>query len=150
MNTKFVKAILLKVVFLFLVNSMVQLQTQAQQASNNTGSNKIEVIYFHAPNRCPSCLANETKTKQVLEKHFKNEMSKGLVSFVSLDLKEDKNKVLVEKYEIVFPTLLILKKQGSTEVKTDYTNTAFDYAFNEPEKYEKLLQAELLKQLNSK
>ena len=77
-------------------------------------------------------------------------MNEGQVSFVSLDLKETKNEALVSKYEIVFPTLLILKKQGSKEVKTDFTNTAFDYAFNEPDKYGKLLQAEILNQLNGK
>ena len=122
----------------------------AQPANTNAPGIKIEVVYFHAPNRCPSCVANETQTKQVIEKYFKNEISEGQVSFVSLDLKEAKNEVLITKYEIVFPTLLILKKQGGKEVKTDYTNTTFDYAFNEPEKYEKLLQAEILKQLNSK
>lgn len=150
MNTKFAKTALLKVVLLFLLTNLVHQFTQAQKASTNAGANKIEVIYFHAPNRCPSCVANETQTKQVIEKHFKNEIREGQVSFISLDLKEIKNEALVEKYEIVFPTLLILKKQGSNEVKTDYTNTAFDNAFNEPEKYEKLLQAEILKQLNSK
>lgn len=150
MKTNFLKIALLKAVLLLLANVITFQLSQAQQVPGKNVSPKIEVVYFHAPNRCPSCLANETQTKQVIEKYFKNEISKGQVSFVSLDLKEDKNKALVEKYEIVFPTLLILKKLGSTEVKTDYTNTAFDYAFNEPEKYEQLLQAEILKQLNNK
>ena len=150
MNAKFAKTALLKVILLFLLTNLVHQHTQAQKVSTNAGSNKIEVIYFHAPNRCPSCVANETQTKQVIEKNFKNEISEGQVSFVSLDLKETKNEALITKYEIVFPTLLILKKQGSNEVKTDYTNTAFDYAFNDPQKYEKLLQAEILKQLDSK
>lgn len=121
------------------------------QTINTTAKNfKIEVVYFHAPNRCPSCVATENQTKQVLEKLFTTEMRKELISFTSLDLKEAKNEALVEKYEIVFPTLLILKKQGSKEVKTDFSNTAFQYAYTEPEKYEKLLQAEILKQLNIK
>jgi len=122
---------------------------KAQTVSKTADGPKIEVVYFHAPNRCPSCVANETQTKQVLEKHFKNEISKGIVTFISLDLKEARNEALITKYEIVFPTLLILKKQGNNEFKTDYTNTAFDYAFSEPEKYEQLLQAEILRQLNS-
>ena len=150
MNPKFVKTTLLKVVLLLLVSGVALQLSLAQQAPGKNVSLKIEVVYFHAPNRCPSCVANETQTIQVLEKHFKSEIASGQVSFVSLDLKDDKNKALVEKYEIVFPTLLILKKQGNTEVKTDYTNTAFEYAFSEPDKYEKLLQAEILNQLNSK
>jgi hypothetical protein len=136
-------------IVIILVSIAFPSTIHAQPTQENSPATKIEVIYFHAPNRCPSCVANETQTKQVLEKHFKAEIASGQVSFVSLDLKEDKNKALVVKYEIVFPTLLILKKQGSNELKTDYTNTAFDYAFSEPEKYEKLLQAEIQKQLNS-
>jgi len=150
MDIKFVKTILLKAVLLLLASGITSQLSQAQQVTGKNVSPKIEVVYFHAPNRCPSCVANETQTKQVLEKHFKSEINTGQVSFVSLDLKEDKNKALVEKYEIVFPTLLILKKQDNKEVKTDYTNTAFDYAFSEPDKYEKLLEAEILNQLNSR
>lgn len=150
MDTKFVKTTLFKTVLLLLASGITFQLSLAQQVPGKNVTPKIEVIYFHAPNRCPTCVANETQTKQVLEKHFKAEMAAGQVSFVSLDLKEDKNKTLVEKYEIVFPTLLILKKQGSTEVKTDYTNTAFDYAFNDPDKYEKLLLAEIQKQLLNK
>lgn len=110
---------------------------------------KIEVVYFHAPNRCPSCVATENQTKSTLEKYFRAEMEKGVITFASLDLKEKKNESLVEKYEIVFPTLLILKKQGNKEIKTDFSTSAFQYAYPEPKKYEKLLQAEILKQLNS-
>jgi hypothetical protein len=137
--------ILAHTISLLLVFVSLPFLLEAQIAGSNTDKSIIEVVYFHAPNRCPSCVANETQTKQVLEKHFKSEIATGQVSFVSIDLKEDKNKALVEKYEIVFPTLLILKKQGDKELKTDYTNTAFEYAFSEPEKYEKLLTAEISK-----
>jgi len=130
---------------LFLAFASIPSQLEAQIANTNTKKCKIEVVYFHAPNRCPSCVANETQTQIVLEKHFKSELANGQVTFISLDLKEDKNKAMVEKYAIVFPTLLILKKQDKNEVKTDFTNTAFEYAFTEPEKYEKLLTAEISK-----
>ena len=126
-----------------------ELIAQTTNASG-PGAIKVEVLYFHAPNRCPSCLATENQTKKVLETHFRSEIAKGLVSFASLDLKESKNKALVEKYEIVFPALLIFKKKGAKEGITDYSTTAFQYAYPEPEKYEKLLRAEILKQLNSK
>jgi len=99
MDIKFVKTTLLKAVLLLLASGITSQLSQAQQVPGKNVSPKIEVVYFHAPNRCPSCVANETQTK---------------------------------------------------EVKTDYTNTAFDYAFSEPEKYERFLQAEILNQLNSK
>jgi len=108
---------------------------------------KVDVVYFHAPNRCPTCVATEKNTQQFLAKHFKAEMGKGQVSFQSLDLKAEENGKLVEKYEIVFPTLLILKKQGGKEIKTDFSTTAFQYAYAEPKKYEALLKSEIIKNL---
>ncbi len=150
MSKKFVKTTFLNAVLVIFTIGFIYQLSQAQQIPGRNIFPTIEVVYFHAPNRCPSCVANETQTKKVLEKYFKAEMAARQISFVSLDLKDDKNKDLVGKYEIVFPTLLILKKQGSTEVKTDCTNTTFDYAFSEPEKYAKLLQAEILNQLKNK
>jgi hypothetical protein len=123
---------------------------KAQTGNTIPSGVKIEVVYFHAPNRCPTCIATENNTKQILEKHFKSEMSKGLITFTSLDLKDEKNEDLVEKYEIVFPTLLILKKQGNKEVKTDYSTKAFQYAYTEPDKYETIFQAEMNRIINIK
>ena len=136
------------IIWLFVLQGLIQ--TPEIFAQPTPVTTKIEIVYFHAPNRCPSCLATESETKKILETNFRSEIEKGQVSFESLDLKDDKNKALVEKYEIVFPALLILKKKGNKEVKTDYSTTAFQYAYPEPMKYEKLLQAEILKRLHSK
>jgi hypothetical protein len=88
---------------------------------------RIEVVCFHAPDRCPTCVAAENNTKNILGKHFKTQLSNGQITFVSLDLKESENEPLS-----VFPTLLILKKQGKKELKTDFPATAFQYACTIP------------------
>lgn len=62
----------------------------------------------------------------------------------------NKNNALFEENEIVFPTLLILKKKGTQEVKSDFINTAFEYAFSQPSTYKKVFQVEILNQLNNK
>lgn len=134
---------------LFVVGFINSATAPAQSAVGITPFNKIEIIYFHAPNRCPGCVAAEDRTKEILTKHFKAEMNRGKISFVSLDLKDEKNKALVEKYEIVFPTLLILKKLGTEEIKTDFSTTAFQYAYTQPGKYGKLLKAEINKALHN-
>ena len=134
-------------IILVLVAVVFPLTIYAQSSRAIAPAAIIEVVYFHAPNRCPTCIATEDRTKEILSKHFRNEIALGRVSFVSLDLKDEKNKALVEKYEIVFPTLLILKKQGLKEINTDYSTTAFQYAYSEPEKYEALLKSEIIKNL---
>ncbi len=101
---------------------------------------KLKVYYFHATSRCPSCLAAENVTKNVLDKYFKKELDNGTIEFASYNIDEDKNKPLVEKYEIMFSTLLLIKSDGA---KTDFTDKAFEYALNEPEKYTQLLIPEI-------
>jgi hypothetical protein len=59
---------------------------------------------------------------------------------------EDANKALVEKYQIGYSTLLIIKADGT---KTDFTNTAFQYAKANPTKYKELLKTEIDKQLTN-
>jgi hypothetical protein len=147
MTSKLIKIYLLKAVLVMLPFGPLAFHANAQPVSKTGSPVKVEVIYFHAPNRCPSCIATEKNTKQFLEKHFKNEMTEGHVSFQSLDLKAKANEVLVEKYEIVFPTLLILKKQDGKEMKTDYSTIAFQYAYADPARYESLLKAEINKNL---
>lgn len=93
---------------------------------------RIEVACFHAPDRCPTCIAAENNIKSILGKHFKTQLSSGQITFVSLGLKESENETLVEKHEIVFPGLLILKKQGKKELKTDFPAAAFQYACTIP------------------
>lgn len=139
-------------VLLIIISALVLSIEGLAQSKPATISGKplLEIIYFHAPNRCPSCLATEDRTKEILDKHFRNEMASGRVSFASLDLKDEKNKALVEKYEIVFPTLLLIKKVGSEENVTDFSTTAFQYAYTDAQKYSGLLQAEIKKLLEIK
>jgi hypothetical protein len=146
------KSLFKKTVWLFFLSGSLSFSALRAQTTSTPvpAAIRLDVVYFHAPNRCPTCVATENNTKNILEKHFKTQLSKGLITFSSLDLKEAKNEAMVLKYEIVFPTLLILKKQGKKELKTDFSTTAFQYAYTEPGKYEKLLLAEMRNQLNNK
>jgi len=107
----------------------------------------IEVMYFHGTNRCITCNAVESHAKTLLEEKYKNEIKNGTIKFVSYNIDEATSKTLVEKYEIAFSTLLIVRKLDKKESKTDFTNTAFQYAKNNPTKYKELLKAEVDKNL---
>lgn len=118
----------------------LKMETQAQTSSKKI----VTVYYFHATNRCATCNAVENVTKAFLNEQYKDQVSKGLIQFKSINIDEEVNEKLVKKYKIVFSTLLIINANGTTN---DFTDTAFQYAKNNPEKYKELLKVEINKAL---
>jgi hypothetical protein len=135
--------ILILIVFLGCMTSV--------DAQNNTKTTplgaKIEILYFHATNRCPTCLAVENNAKKTIAGNFKKEETNGTIKFTSINIDDKANKSMVEKYQVAFSTLLIIKKAGGKETKTDFTDIGFQYARSNPDKYAQLLKAEIAKNL---
>jgi hypothetical protein len=116
---------------------------QSQPTTTQTSSNaKVEVLYFYSATRCPACTAIENSTKKVLDENYKTQTDNGIIHFTALSFDDKANKSLVEKYQVSYLTLLIIKPDGT---KTDFTNTAFQYAESKPAKFEELLKAEINK-----
>ena len=138
------KISILLLIVLFGCITVSQAQNKTKTAASGA---KIEILYFHATNRCPTCLAVENNAKKTIEEFFKAELKNGTIKFTSLNIDDKANKALVEKYEVAFSTLLIIRKVGVKETKTDFTDTGFQYARNNPEKYAELLKAEIRKNL---
>jgi hypothetical protein len=118
-------------------------QTQTNQLFTKSNA-QLEVLYFHSAERCPACLAIENNTKKVIDEYYNIQKEKGIINFRSFNFDDKANKSLVEKYQISYLTLLIIKADGT---KTDFTNTALKYADSKPAKYEELLIAEIDKNL---
>jgi hypothetical protein len=113
-----------------------------QTLSHSNG--QLDVIYFHTSERCPACIAIENNTKKVLDDLYKAQIDSGIIKFTSCNIDDRTNKALVEKYQVSYLTLLIIKPDGT---KTDFTDNAFKYADTNPEKFMDLLKAEIDKSL---
>lgn len=136
---------LIGLMFMTLLVTVIMAGGYAQTKQNSTDSKaRLEVIYFHATNRCPTCNAIEDNAKKLLGKSFKQQLDNGTIKFEAYNVDESANKALVEKYQISFSTLLIVKSDGT---KTDFTSKAFQYALANPAKYDALLKAEIEKNL---
>lgn len=122
-----------------LINSNVY----AQQNSTSTHP-KLKILYFHATMRCPTCNAIEDNARKLLDKSFRSRLDNGEIKFESYNVDETANKALVDKYQISFSTLLLIKGDGT---KIDFTSKAFQYALVNPAKYEALLKEEIKKNL---
>ena len=114
------------------------------QTKQNAGASKpkLEVLYFHATMRCATCNAIEKNALKLLEKDFKGQMENGNIRFNSYNVDEKENKALVDKHQISFSTLLLIKSDGT---KIDFTRNGFQYALANPDKYESLLKTEIEK-----
>jgi hypothetical protein len=108
----------------------------------------LEVYYFHATNRCPTCLSIEDNTKKTLEAYFAKEIKDGKIKLTILNADESKNKTICEKYEVAGSTLLLVKTANGKETKDDMTNFAFSYSRNQPEKFMAGLKEKIQKLIN--
>jgi len=96
---------------------------------------KLEVIYFHATRRCPTCMAIEENTKKTLDTYFSNRLKSGTIKMTVINVDEDKNKSIAEKYEATGSALFLTIRNTGKEAKTDMTDYAFSYARNNPDKF---------------
>lgn len=135
------------ILLIFLLLGCITISQVQDKTKTAVSGSRIEILYFHATNRCPTCLAVENNAKKTIDENFKTEVTKGIIKFTSINIDDKVNKALVDKYEIAFSTLLIIKKVGIKETKTDFTDTGFQYARNNPSKYAELLKAEIRKNL---
>jgi len=102
---------------------------------------KVDVYYFHATKRCPTCEAIEKETKKTLNGTYADQMESGIVKLHVLNLDEKENKELVEKYEIYGSSLILVPASGGEVV--NLTTKAFMYANDQPFAFRKELREKL-------
>jgi hypothetical protein len=108
---------------------------------------KLQIVYFHAEHRCPTCLSIEANTKTTLNTYFAAQLKDGTIKFQVIDVSDEKNKKIAEKYEATGSKLFLTKVEGKKETNTDFTNFAFSYSRNQAEKFIAGLKAEIEKNL---
>jgi hypothetical protein len=98
-------------------------------------SKKLEVIYFHATRRCATCMAIENNTKKTLDTWFAGQMKSGAVRMTVINVDEEKNKAIAEKYEASGSALFLTVTNNGKEARTDMTEFAFSWARSNPDKF---------------
>jgi len=69
-------------------------------SSNSSGlADRVDVVYFHRTQRCPTCLHAENMTRYTLETHFAVELASGKVTFQSVNVEDQTNADILEKYD---------------------------------------------------
>lgn len=109
--------------------------------------NVVEVLYFHNRQRCPTCVAIENNTKELVESEFSEAMKSRKLVFKSVDITE--NEELADKYEVSWSSLVLVDydKNGKEEV-TNMTEFAFGNARTRPDNFKKGLSEHINTMLN--
>jgi hypothetical protein len=125
--------------FLLFVFAIMLYGCSGYSQQKNVGTSttaKVQVYFFHGTNRCSGCLNAEKASVQVLNELYKDQLEKGIIAFESVNIEEDKNKALAEKYEVAWNMLLFVKSDGT---KKELTQQAFSYGSN-PEALKPLIK----------
>lgn len=89
--------------------------TPDNPAVTPTVQNGVEVVYFHRTHRCYSCEYAEDGVKYTIENYFADELASGKLVFMSIDVQDEENAELVDKYGAYTSSLFMNKVVDGVE-----------------------------------
>lgn len=102
---------------------------------------KVQVIYFHGTRRCPSCIAIGDESLKMVNENYSAQAKENLIAFREINVDEEQNLKIAEKYEIAGSALLVIKTVDGKEEITDLTGDGFKLALNMPDMFREKLKA---------
>jgi hypothetical protein len=68
-------------------------------SNNSSGpADRVDVVYFHRTQQCYSCRYAEEGTNYTVKTYFADELASGKLTFQSIDVQDEANADIVEKY----------------------------------------------------
>jgi hypothetical protein len=131
-----------KLLFLSIIMLPFWITISAQDAAKEVQP-KVEVYYFHATMRCPTCLAIEEQTKKTLDENFAEDLKSGTIKLTVLNLEEEENKEITGQFGIGWSSLILYVPESKKTV--NLTEDAFAKARTAPEEF----RVELAKEIKS-
>ncbi len=119
--------------------------SKSKEENTSQIKNGVEVLYFHAKQRCATCMAIEKNTKALLEESFSKEINDSLIVFRSLEISE--NQEIARKHQVSFSSLIIVEVEDGKETPINLTDLAFAKARTSPDTFKDELKATILKML---
>ncbi|MBC7352104.1 MAG: hypothetical protein H5U08_07075 [Thermogutta sp.] len=87
----------------------------AQEPAPQIIKDGVLVYLFHGNVRCPTCLAIEASTKEVLETNFAGELNSRKIIIRELNYEKPENKQYIEKYKLIAPTVVMVRIRDGEE-----------------------------------
>ncbi|MBU2043697.1 MAG: hypothetical protein KJ619_00495 [Candidatus Omnitrophica bacterium] len=88
---------------------------------------KIITYYFYGNARCSTCHKMEQYTKEAVENNFKDELAKGLLVFMAVNIEEKGNEHFVNDYQLYTKALIISRVANGKEVEHKNLTKIWEY-----------------------
>lgn len=127
------KNLLFMPVFIFLA-TFFTLETPTYAASPDevqVSKKVVEVYYFHRNRRCGPCRTIENLTKKTMETYFTSEMESGEVIFHVVNVQNQAQQDVAEKFNVMSTALILNVINGNEESPANITSFAYRHARNE-------------------
>jgi len=118
-------------------------ESKTKDAESISSTSTVLIYNFHVTNRCPSCIAIEEATTKTLNTYFAAEVKKGRIKRQILNVDDDANKKISEKYQAFGSGLFVTRVFKGKETTADLTGTGFKYAKNKEEKFIEILKNQI-------
>ena len=135
--------LLLAVLFL---NSCSGASTKSKE-NNASQSDGLKIYAFHGTRQCTTCKNMKAYTKATLDKYFKNEMKSGKIVYKIIDVDDEANYAIAEKFEASGTALMINNVSNKKDDIEDWSDFAFQYAPGSQAEYERELQIRISQKL---
>ena len=111
------------------------------------GNDRVEVIYFHGKQRCPTCVAIEECTRQVIDSVFADEVKDGSVVFRIVDISTKEGEAVADRYEVTWSSLFVNDWKDGAETRENLTDFGFATARAYPDSFKTVLTETIRKAL---
>lgn len=101
---------------------------------NSAKQNRVEVYCFHGTRQCETCKNMKVNTKTALDTYFAAQLKDSTIVFLIIDVDDEKNEKLAEKFQATGTALMINKVVNGKDSIVDWSDFAFEKA-NDNEVY---------------
>jgi thiol-disulfide isomerase/thioredoxin len=115
MVTKTLSHILLVCLALSLMVGCASSPTPPPSDTSLGPADRVDVVYFHRTQRCPRCIHAEESINYTVETYFADELASGKVTFQVVNLQDEENAAIVNKYRAYTSSLFINTIRDGTD-----------------------------------
>lgn len=128
-------------------NNLDQGDELTKDTKQKTELSTVLIYNFHVTNRCVSCIAIEDATTETINAYFSTELKEGRIKRYILNVDDDVNRKIAEKYQAFGSGLFVTRVFKGKETTTDLTGDGFKYAKNKEEKFIEILKTKITEYL---
>jgi len=81
---------------------------------------KMIVYYFHATQRCATCMTIESYSKEILGTKYGAQLKAGVIQWQVVDVEQPKYRHFIQEYRLVSPSVVVVRiengKRGQWQV----------------------------------